>query len=222
MAASLQSRKQELVRNTIYDAAIELFAQKGFDETTVEEVANAASVSRRSFFRYFASKDDLLAQSVVSYGNALATAIASCPPAMSPLEVIRETVMFGAKHTALQPRTRQTIEISLKSFSARQAHQSRLIEVEDLLAGAFAARMKGPPRDGMKPRMFAGLTLLLMNLTIYSWFTNEYGDLSISYRQSFAALMRLICEDSAASTMPEESLNDRIEQAGATKRRTRS
>jgi len=41
------------------------------DETTVEEVAQGAGVSRASFFRYFSSKDDLLAQNVLKYGAAL-------------------------------------------------------------------------------------------------------------------------------------------------------
>ena len=74
---TLQVRKQELVRDAIYDAAIDLFAVKGFEETTVEEVAQAAGVSRRSFFRYYATKDDLLAQGVLKYGSALTAAIVS-------------------------------------------------------------------------------------------------------------------------------------------------
>src|ERR1700689_1428031 len=90
---TLQVRKQQLVRDAIYDAAIELFAVKGFDETTVEEVAQAAGVSRRSFFRYFASKDDLLAQNVVKYGAILSAAIAACPPTLGPMEIVRETVL---------------------------------------------------------------------------------------------------------------------------------
>ena len=57
---SLQSRKRQLVQDAIYEAAIDLFTKKGFDETTVEELAEAAGISRRSFFRYFQSKDDLL------------------------------------------------------------------------------------------------------------------------------------------------------------------
>src|ERR1700691_2282345 len=90
---TLQVRKQQLVRDAIYDAAIELFAVKGFDETTVEEVAQAAGVSRRSFFRYFASKDDLLAQNVVNFGSVLAATITACPQALTRLETVGETVL---------------------------------------------------------------------------------------------------------------------------------
>lgn len=44
MTISFQSRKQQFVRDAIYDAAIGLFAEKGFDEVTVEEIARAAGV----------------------------------------------------------------------------------------------------------------------------------------------------------------------------------
>jgi len=66
MTTSIQKRKRLLVRNTIWDAAIALFDKRGFDQTTVDEIAKAAGVSRRSFFRYFASKDDLLAQGMIT------------------------------------------------------------------------------------------------------------------------------------------------------------
>jgi DNA-binding transcriptional regulator YbjK len=130
---SLQLRKQQMVRSAIYDAAIELFAEKGFDETTVEEVAKAAGVSRRSFFRYFASKDDLLAQNVVNYGHVLAATVTACAPALSPLETVRETVQTVLKQAVVQPHTRQIIEIAQRSDSARQAHGSRMHDVEEPL-----------------------------------------------------------------------------------------
>src|SRR5271166_3275079 len=96
---SLRSRKQQFVRNAIFDAAIELFVAKGFDETTVEEVAQAAGVSRASLFRYFSSKDDLLAQNVVKYGHALTAAIKASQPSLPPFEIMKETVLCVARHT---------------------------------------------------------------------------------------------------------------------------
>jgi TetR/AcrR family transcriptional regulator, regulator of mycofactocin system len=58
----LFKRKQQLVRDAIWDAAIDLFAAKGFDKVTVDNIAAAADVSQRTFFRYFASKNDLMSK----------------------------------------------------------------------------------------------------------------------------------------------------------------
>jgi AcrR family transcriptional regulator len=191
---SLQLRKQQMVRGAIYDAAIPLFARKGFDETTVEEVAQAAGVSRRSFFRYFASKDDLLAQNVVNYGNVLAATVTACAPTLTQLETVRETVQTVLKQVVVQPHTRRIIEIAQRSASARQAHGSRMSDVEDALATAFAARLKSPSRDDLKPRMLATLTLSSMNLAVIAWFRGEYQDPALAARQVFANLKRIVCE----------------------------
>ena len=191
---TLQIRKQHIVRQAIYDAAIELFTRKGFDQTTVEEVAQAAGVSRRSFFRYFASKDDLLAQDVVHFGMVLAATITACAPTLSPLETARETVVSVMRQTAAQPRTRQILEISQRSASARQAHHSRMLEVEDTVATAFAGRLKNASRDDLKPRLLATLTVSAMNLAVVAWFRGEYQDPSTAARQVFANLNRLLCD----------------------------
>jgi AcrR family transcriptional regulator len=191
---SLQFRKQQMVRSAIYHAAIGLFAARGFDQTTVEEIAQAAGVSRRSFFRYFASKDDLLAQNVVNYGTVLAAAITACSPTLIPLETVRETVQTVLKQAVSQPHTRQIIEISQRSASAMQAHQSRMLDVENALATAFAARLKSPSKEDLKPRMLAALTLSCMNLAIVAWFRGEYQDPAVAARQVFTTLKRIVCE----------------------------
>ena len=201
---TLQIRKQQLVRNAIYDAAIDLFAEKGFDETTVEEVAQAAGVSRRSFFRYFASKDDLLAQNVVHFGSILSATITACPPALTPLETVRETVLSVVRQTAAHPRTRQIIEISQRSASARQAHHSRMMDVEDTVAAAFAGRLRSASKDELKPRVLASLTLSIMNVAIISWFRDEYQDLSTAARQVFTNLTRIFCDQAGSNEFRED------------------
>jgi AcrR family transcriptional regulator len=193
MATSLQSRKQEVVRDAIYDAGIDLFVRKGFDETTVEEVAQAAGVSRGSFFRYFATKDDLLARSVVSSGDVLISVAAACPAGLSSLELVRETALAGIQFSISQPRTRQIIEITSRSISARYAHKSRLVEVETRLSEVFAARIRNAAKDDLKPRMLAIVTLMVVDLTLASWFKGDFKDCSSASKQVFVELSRMFC-----------------------------
>ncbi len=192
--ASLQSRKQQFVRDAIFDAAVEKFAAEGFDDTTVEDVARAAGVSRASFFRYFASKDDLLAQNVMKYGTALTEAIKACPPSFSAFQIMRETVLSIARQTVTYPRTRQVIDISLQSASARQAHGSRMMEVEESVAIAFAERIKGLSKDDLEARLLAAMTVSAMNVAIMAWYRGDYQELSAAVEQVFSRFTRIVCD----------------------------
>lgn len=202
---NLQARKQEVVRDAILDAAIEIFATKGFDETTVEEVAQAAGVSRRSFFRYFASKDDLLAQNVMHYGVALKQAIEACPPTFTPFEIVRETVLSVGKQSVAHPHTRRVIEIAERSASAQQAHLSRWIEVEEIVAGAFADRLKNASKDELKPRLLASLTLSAINVAILAWFRGEYQDFPTAAKHVFTNLTRIFSDQTSRSSTGAEN-----------------
>jgi AcrR family transcriptional regulator len=190
--SSLRIRKHQFVRDAIFDSAIEIFNGKGFDETTVEEIAQAAGVSRASFFRYFSSKDDLLAQNVVKYGDALTAAIKASPPSSTPLEIMRKTVLAVAKETANYPRTRQVIDISLRSAAARQAHMSRMVEVESKIATAFAERVGSLSKDEIEPRLLAIMTLSAMNVAIMSWHRGDSQELSAAVEQVFSSLTRIV------------------------------
>jgi AcrR family transcriptional regulator len=188
-----QNEKRRRVHDTVSKAAIKVFAARGFDQTTVEEIAQATGISRRTFFRYFASKDDLLAQTAVSYGAALQSAIESCPAEMSPFEVIRSTVRAGVDHAAAPgAQTRQVVEIAIRSASARQAYQSRTGSIEDSLANAFAARATDTSVVYASSRMLAGITLAVMNATIASWFSGEHQDLPSAANQVLQLLATTI------------------------------
>jgi len=195
---TLRSRKQQFVRDAIFDAAIELFAAKGFDETTVEEVAKAAGVSRASFFRYFSSKDDLLAQNVMKYGQFLIETIKACPPSFTPFEIIRQTVLSVAKQTVTHPHTRQVIDIAQRSASATQAHMSRMIEVEGNVAAAFAERIGVASKDELEPRLLATLTLSAMNVAIMSWYRGDFQELLAAVEQVFIRLTQILCDQTGS------------------------
>src|ERR1035438_3049423 len=137
---NFRARKQQAVREIIWEAAIDLFEQKGYDETTVDEVAQAAGISQRSFFRYFATKGDLMAYALVTYADQLIAAIDACPNSYSLGEVFRETLVQVAQEAVTHPRTRKIFDILSKSAAAAGAEMSRLAEVQALVAKAFARR----------------------------------------------------------------------------------
>ena len=185
-------RKQQLVRDTIWDAAIQLFAEKGFDETTVDDIAAAAGTSRRSFFRYFQSKSDLMAQDIVSYGASLADAIRRCPPGCSLPEVLRRTMLQAAQHSAAQPRTRQIMEIAAQYPAAREAQIARVAEVQEHLAAAYAERCRVNGGNDLTAHVLAGLTLSLLSVTFRTWFTNGQNDIASTVDQVFATVQQLM------------------------------
>jgi AcrR family transcriptional regulator len=191
-APTLQARKQQVVRDAIWDAATGLFADKGFDETTVDDIAQAAGVSRRSFFRYFESKSDLMAHGMVNYAAELTAAIEACPPDYTLFEVFRETVLRVAKESAVQPRTGKILAIVAKYPAARAAELSRFAEVQDLVAKAYARRCKNQGEDKLTASILAGLTLQVAGVTIRWWFDNGHPDITAAVDQAFRTLTRVI------------------------------
>lgn len=201
---TLQARKQQLVRDAIWDAAIDLFAQKGYDQTTVDDIAQAAGTSRRSFFRYFESKSDLMAHGIVSYGNLLTEAIQNCPATDSLSDVFRQTVLSVAQHSARQHRTRKIMEIAAKYPSARDAQAARIAEVQDQVAEAFAPRCSKAANPDLVAHVLAGLTLSVLGVTFRSWFDNGQQDISATAEQVFATVRHLACDGHAHEETPPE------------------
>jgi AcrR family transcriptional regulator len=84
---SLRERKKEQTRNRIAEVALRLFIERGFDEVTVNEIAEAAEVSKATLFTYFSSKESLVLQGV---GNDdLAGIVAARQPGQSPVDALR-------------------------------------------------------------------------------------------------------------------------------------
>src|SRR4051794_32714478 len=89
----LRERKKAMTRLALEDAALALFASKGFDHTTVDEIAEACDVSRRTFFRYFASKGDIFSGGKDGHAPEMFTLIAGRPADEPALDSLRATVL---------------------------------------------------------------------------------------------------------------------------------
>jgi len=188
----LQKRKQQLVRNAIWQAAIGLFAESGFENVTVDEIAAASGVSARSFFRYFSSKNDLMARGVLTYGNSLSAAIESFPQSSSLLEVMEGVTLEFARAAAAQPRTRQVIQIAERSPAAKNALLSSLYAIQDQVAAAFASRIPQETPDSIKSKLIAALTLSVLNTVITDWGKKGRDDISELVGLAFATLKSVV------------------------------
>lgn len=187
--ANLQTRKQELVRDAIWTAAIDLFAEKGFEETTIDDIAAAAGTSRRTFFRHFESKRDLMAQPVMSYGASLTKAIDSCPPHLAPADLFRQVVVEVAQRTVSDARMRKVMEIAARYPEAREAQLSRVAELQDHLAEAFRRRCK----DETAAHVLAGLTVCALSLSYRVWFSRGNKDIQQAVHHVLAELSAVVC-----------------------------
>jgi AcrR family transcriptional regulator len=83
----LRERKKEKTRWAIQEHALRLFAERGYEATTVDQIAAAAEISPSTFFRYFPSKEDLVIQD--RYDSILVDLVRKMPADLSPLAALR-------------------------------------------------------------------------------------------------------------------------------------
>jgi AcrR family transcriptional regulator len=91
--SGLRERKKQRTREAIARAAHQLFVERGFQATTLPDIAEAADVSTRTIFAYFPSKEDILFSELDEMKDALARAVAERPEGQDALEVVREFIL---------------------------------------------------------------------------------------------------------------------------------
>ena len=189
LSLGLRAKKQKWTKNAIWDAAIDLFAEKGFDDTTIDEIAEAARVSRRSFFRYFESKSDLMAQPITNMADALTETVKSCPRSATKTQLFRYVVSALARESAAEPRTAKVMEIAARCPAAQQALMSRMAAVQNQIEGAFRDRC----RDALSVQVLSSLTVSALALTTRHWFENGQRNVALSTRKVFSAFSEIAC-----------------------------
>jgi AcrR family transcriptional regulator len=160
--AGRRERKKQRTRVALIDAAFTLFADKGFEHTTVEEIADAVDVSSRTFFRYFASKEDVVLTFHEDMFAALKEAITARPPDESVVTALRRatvSVMHACEEgeygfdpnqfmciQELMESSPVVLARSLEHGQKKQAEITRLV----------GERMGVDPATDLRPHVVAG------------------------------------------------------------------
>ena len=176
--------KIELTRERITSSAIALFLDKGFDETTVAEIAAAAGVSEMTFFRYFKSKDSVVVDD--PYDPFIASAIAIQPLELAPVvraaRGIREA--WGSIPEPGDARTRDRIRVAANTPSLQAAMWTNNAATGEFIANQLVA-------DGADPlasRVAASACLGALMAALLDWSQTEEGSLGDRVRFALKVL----------------------------------
>jgi AcrR family transcriptional regulator len=183
----LRARKRRETAERIIEAALTLFANNGYDATTLDEIAASADISRRTFFHYFKTKDDILLSLQSDLGAALAAAVRTQPTDVSPLATIREVIADAASR--FSDERALLIDRIMRSSASIQARKSAAyIEHERTLLNALRDRWPDPKLE-TRLRLIAMQAIGAIRLATEA-FSAENGKRSLPtiFRDYFDAL----------------------------------
>jgi AcrR family transcriptional regulator len=144
---SLRERKKARTRAAIREHALRLFRAQGYAATTVEQIAAAAEVSPSTFFRYFATKEDVVLRDDFDTRmfEALERQPASLPPVAALRAAIRESIATLTPGEWAELRETAAFAMSVPEVRARMLDEMTRTMAET--AGVLARRLRRPPED---------------------------------------------------------------------------
>jgi TetR/AcrR family transcriptional regulator, regulator of mycofactocin system len=168
--------------------ALRLFTAQGFDETTVEQIAQAAGVSRRTFFRYFDGKADVLWYAFDGEVEALRQAFRSVPEDVPMMEAIRRVVVGANQYRASDVPELRTRMNLIGTVPALQASAAPHYDAWERAVSEFAAMRSGELPDALYPLAVGRTTLAACRAAFDRWVEQADADLTGYLDQALTAL----------------------------------
>ena len=157
-----RARKKEEIRQRIANAAKELFLQRGFAATTVEDIAAAADISQRSFFDYFPVKEDVVLAWHDEFQSAFIANLLNRPANETPIVAAREDLIETVGKYGLDDVRNHAILWQERAIKARD--QLKYALLEGALTDALSQRSKGKV-DELRIRLVAMLVVGALRVT---------------------------------------------------------
>lgn len=173
---TMAERKRQLVSEELTEAALQLLASKGFDAVTIDEIVTAAGVSKRTFFRYFASKEDVVVRFLADMGTGIRAELAARPaeepPSVALLHAVRVPLAACAVD-ADSDRALRVVQLILRTPALLARFLERQAQWRDDLAQELARRPGPEAESGLYPRLAAGMALNAFDAVLHRWSASE-------------------------------------------------
>ena len=159
-----RERKKAQTRDALLHEALGLFERQGYEHTAVREITDAVDVSERTFFRYFASKEDLVISFIRERTEVFVGSLAARPAAEEPLTAIRQAFHDSLAERSTSPDDGEEVATYLKVVRLIEATPALLAanlrflhDHEDEIVGVLAAREGVDPATDRRPRLLAAM-----------------------------------------------------------------
>jgi mycofactocin system transcriptional regulator len=181
-------RKLELI-------ALRLFTAQGFEETTIDQIAAEAGVSRRAFFRYFGSKPDVLWGEFDSEVATIRALLDEVPAGLPVMEAVRQAVL-AANHyrVADVPELRARMAL-IGSVPALMASAAVHYDAWERAISDFVARRAGQPAGSLYPLAVGRATLAACRAGYDRWVVHADADLTVYLDAALRALAAGFADD---------------------------
>jgi AcrR family transcriptional regulator len=184
----LRDRKRLETHARIREEAIRLFLTHGFESVTLDQIAAAAGVSRRSLFHYFTSKEEMVLAAKVEIGPRLAEAVARRPADEPTLDMAEGALTDMAQHFQ-GPEMRALARLISGTPSLQAGDHAKYAELENVLARALAQR-RGVPENDLEIVAVAATAISLMRHASDAWLATDDGRGPEVFGQALFAALR--------------------------------
>ena len=176
------------VHRSLQQAALELFRERGYDQTTAAEIAARAGVTERTFFRHFADKRDILFDREASVQAALTEAIASAPADLAPMQVLllafhRMEAIYEDNRSFSEPRQ----AIIAATPALRERELTKIASMIVVLASALEQRGV----DAKLSTLAAQVGTAAFNYALMEWLDDTSSGLGAHLDRAFNQLFLL-------------------------------
>jgi mycofactocin system transcriptional regulator len=168
--------------------ALRLFAEQGFHETTVEQIAAAAGVSTRTFFRYFDAKSSVLWHTFDAEVDAIRDALSRAPDDLPVMDAVRHAVLAANHYRAAdvpELRTRMTLVGTVPELAASATVR---YDAWERAISEFVGRRVGQPADSLFPHVAGRATLAACRAAYERWAVRANADLTVYLDAALRAL----------------------------------
>jgi AcrR family transcriptional regulator len=191
------SRWEPNARGRLEQAALELYRERGFDQTTVAEIAERAGLTERTFFRHFADKREVLFAGSAAFQHAMVSAVAGAPESAAPLDAVAAGLDAAAAQIPGREMARQRQAIIAANPELQERELIKFASLSDGLTGTLRDRGLTDPAASLLAE--AGLAVFRVAFERWVAEDNEQ-DLPALLDDSLAELKGLVSEDSRAAS----------------------